>query len=359
MRFNKRIAAAVIGVMTAACLGACSAGQSGSSANADSGAETAKSEADKAEKDKSSGKVKTIRISHSQPETHPEHLACVEFKNIIEEKLGDKYKVEIYPNAVMGGSQAALEMMQSGSLEMVVAATSDLEAFNSDYLIFGLPYIFSSPEHFKTVLDNPDFMNEVYNSTTGSGIQGVSWFYAGTRSFYSKNPINSPADLKGKKIRVMSSETNVKMAEALGGAGVVMAYGEVYTGLQQGVIDVAESPQIALISHKHGEVAKYYSNDEHQIIPDMLVASTTFMNSIAPEDKTVFEDAFKECSQIERELWDEEEESVIAQAEEMGVTFLHVDKGPFEAILVPFTENIISESDSLQAKYDKIQELDK
>lgn len=119
----------------------------------------------------------------------------------------------------------------------------------------------------KTVMDNEEFMAPFYNSTTDSGIVGVSWFYAGTRSFYSKNPINSPDDLKGKKIRVMSSETNVKMAEALGGAGVVMAYSEVYTGLQQGVIDVAESPQIALVSHKHGEVAKYYANDEHQIIP--------------------------------------------------------------------------------------------
>lgn len=112
----------------------------------------------------------------------------------------------------MGGTQAALEAMKSGSLDMVVGAASDLEAFNPEYRIFGLPYVFESADHMKTVMDNEEFMAPFYNSTTDSGIVGVSWFYAGTRSFYSKNPINSPDDLKGKKIRVMSSETNVKMA---------------------------------------------------------------------------------------------------------------------------------------------------
>lgn len=354
MKFGKKVLSMLLATGMVMSLAACG-GNSDSAATTTDSSDNASAEA--ASDSAASGEVKTIRISHGQPETHPEHLGLLEFEKYIEENLGDKYQVEIYPNAIMGGTQAALEAMKSGSLDMVVGAASDLEAFNPEYRIFGLPYVFESADHMKTVMDNEEFMAPFYNSTTDSGIVGVSWFYAGTRSFYSKNPINSPDDLKGKKIRVMSSETNVKMAEALGGAGVVMAYSEVYTGLQQGVIDVAESPQIALVSHKHGEVAKYYANDEHQIIPDMVVASTDLMNSISEEDKPVFEEAFKMMSQKEREFWDESEAEVIKEAEDMGVTFEHVDKAPFQAILIPFTEEIIAEDEGLAAKYEQIKAL--
>lgn len=309
------------------------------------------------EKKASSSGKKVVRIANGQPEDHPENVALYEFKDFIEEKLGDKYEVEIYPNELMGGSAQALELMQSGSLEMVIASASNLEAFAETYKIFGLPYLFDSLESYYKVMDNEEFIEKIYNSTIDSGIQGVSWFSAGTRSFYSSQKIESPDDLKGKKIRVQSSETNVKMAEALGGAAVILSYGEVYTGLQNGVIDVAESPEIALVSHKHGEVAKYYSYDEHQIMPDMLVAAPRFMESLSDEDRAIFEEGFKMCSEAEREAWEAETEDVINKAKEMGVEFVEIDKEPFKQLLEPVAQEVLAATPSLQPLYDEIKNL--
>ena len=180
MKFGKKVLSMLLATGMVMSLAACG-GNSDSAATTTDSSDNASAEA--ASDSAASGEVKTIRISHGQPETHPEHLGLLEFEKYIEENLGDKYQVEIYPNAIMGGTQAALEAMKSGSLDMVVGAASDLEAFNPEYRIFGLPYVFESADHMKTVMDNEEFMAPFYNSTTDSGIVGVSWFYAGTRSF--------------------------------------------------------------------------------------------------------------------------------------------------------------------------------
>lgn len=359
MRSIKKWLALGMCVSLAAGLAGCSStAPSGTQGNNTASAEGSKSgESSKGSENGKASGVKTIRIANGQPEDHPENIALYAFKDFIEERLGDKYTVEIYPNELMGGSAQALELMQSGSLEMVIASTSNLEAFSNTYKIFGLPYLFDSLDSYYKVMDTEEFINKIYSSTVDSGIQGVAWFSAGTRSFYSPKKIESPADLKGKKVRVQSSDTNVKMVEALGGAAVILSYGEVYTALQNGVIDVAESPEIALVSHKHGEVAKFYSYDEHQIMPDMLVASPKFMSSLSEEEKAVFEEGFKMCSEKERVEWDVEIDAVKEKALEMGVEFVDVDKEPFKELLLPVTQKVLEENPDLKPLYDEIKQI--
>ena len=110
----------------------------------------------------------------------------------------------------------------------------------------------------------------------------VTWYNAGTRNFYAKTPINTPDDLKGKKIRVQQSPASVAMANAFGAAAAPMGFGEVYTAIQQGVIDGAENNELALTNNKHGEVAKYYTYNKHQMVPDMLVANLKFLKQLKP-----------------------------------------------------------------------------
>ena len=187
------------------------------------------------------GGKRIIRISHAQSETHPEHLGLLAFKEYVEEKLGDKYEVQIFPNELLGSAQKAIELTQTGAIDFVVAGTANLETFADVYEIFSMPYLFDSEEVYKSVMQDTEYMENIYASTDEAGFRVVTWYNAGTRNFYGKSPIRTPEDLKGKKIRVQQSPASVEMVKAFGAAAAPMGFGEVYTAIQQGVIDGAEN----------------------------------------------------------------------------------------------------------------------
>ena len=140
-------------------------------------------------------------------------------------------------------------------------------------------------------MNDTDYMNQIYESTDEAGFRVLTWYNAGTRNFYAKTPIHTPEDLKGMKIRVQQSPASVQMMEAFGAAASPMSFGEVYTAIQQGVIDGAENNELALTNNKHGEVAKYFSYNKHQMVPDMLIGNLKFLNSLSDEERQVFEEA--------------------------------------------------------------------
>ena len=251
----------------------------------------------------SSGK-RIIRVSHAQSETHPEHLGMLAFKEYVEEHLGDKYEVQIFPNEILGSAQKAIELTQTGAIDFVIAGTANLETFADVYEIFSMPYLFDSEEVYRSVMEDTDYMENIYKSTDEAGFRVVTWYNAGTRNFYAKTPINTPDDLKGKKIRVQQSPASVDMVNAFGAAAAPMGFGEVYTAIQQGVIDGAENNELALTNNKHGEVAKYYTYNKHQMVPDMLVANLKFLNSLRPEELQVFKEAAALSTEVELVEWD-------------------------------------------------------
>lgn len=223
------------------------------------------------------GGKRIIRVALSQSETHPEYTGMEKFKEVVEEKLGDKYEVQIYPNELLGGQTKAIELTQTGAIDFVVAGTPNLEIFADVYEVFSMPYLFTSEEAYFASMNDTDYMEKVYESTDDTGLRVMTWFNVGSRNFYAKKPINTPDDLKGLKMRVQQSPASVKMANAFGAAASPMSFGEVYTAIQQGVIDGAENNELALTENKHGEVAKYYSYTMHQIIPDVLIANLKFL----------------------------------------------------------------------------------
>lgn len=302
------------------------------------------------------GGKRIIRVSHAQSETHPEHLGLLAFKEYVEEKLGDKYEVQIFPNELLGSAQKAIELTQTGAIDFVVAGTANLETFADVYEIFSMPYLFDSEEVYKSVMQDTEYMENVYASTDEAGFRVVTWYNVGTRNFYGKSPIRTPEDLKGKKIRVQQSPASVEMVKAFGAAAAPMGFGEVYTAIQQGVIDGAENNELALTNNKHGEVAKYYSYNKHQMVPDMLVANLKFLNSLSPEDYQVFKEAAALSTEVEMEEWDKSiEEAKKIATDEMGVEFIDVDVEAFKEKVLPLHESMLQENEKIRDLYDHIQ----
>lgn len=303
-----------------------------------------------------SGK-RIIRISHAQSETHPEHLGLLALKQYVEERLGDKYEVQIFPNEILGSAQKAIELTQTGAIDFVVAGTANLETFAGVYEIFSMPYLFDSEAVYKSVMQDTDYMQKIYSSTDEAGFRVVTWYNAGTRNFYAKTPIRTPDDLKGKKIRVQQSPASVSMVNAFGAAAAPMGFGEVYTAIQQGVIDGAENNELALTNNKHGEVAKYYTYNKHQMVPDMLVANLKFLNSLSPEEYQIFEEAAELSTQVEMAEWDKSiEEAKKTATEDMGVEFIDVDIEPFKQKVLPLHEKMLKENPKIADLYNHIQE---
>ena len=303
----------------------------------------------------SSGK-RIIRVSHAQSETHPEHLGMLAFKEYVEERLGDKYEVQIFPNEILGSAQKAIELTQTGAIDFVVAGTANLETFADVYEIFSMPYLFDSEDVYKTVMEDSDYMEQVYESTDEAGFRVVTWYNAGTRNFYAKTPIRTPEDLKGKKIRVQQSPASVSMVNSFGAAAAPMGFGEVYTAIQQGVIDGAENNELALTNNKHGEVAKYYSYNKHQMVPDMLVANLKFLEGLSPEEYQVFKDAAALSTEVEMKEWDKSiEEAKKIASEDMGVEFIDVDVDAFKEKVLPLHEKMLNDNPKIRSFYEYIQ----
>lgn len=304
-----------------------------------------------------SGK-RIIRIAHVQSETHPVHLGLVAFEEYVEKELGDKYDVQIFPNELLGAQVKTVELCQTGAVDYTVASISILESFDDIYEIFNLPYLFNSEEHYHSVMENDDIIKPIFTSTESSGFEAVTWYDAGARNFYTvKKAVMSPDDLKGLKIRVQQSATNVKMMELFNAAATPMSFGEVYTALQQSVIDGAENNELALINNKHGEVAKFYSYNKHQMVPDILIANTKMLDSLPPGDREVFDTAADISNMVQRESWSKAVEEAKKEAESMGVKFFYPDTEPFREKMLPLHRTVIENNDKLPEIYKAIESL--
>lgn len=299
-----------------------------------------------------------VRIGHNQSVNHPSHLGLTAFQEFINEKLGDKYDVQVYPSELLGSQTEMVQLTQTGAIDFVIASNAILETFNINYGIFNLPYLFSSAEAYHAAMDDTSITDPIFLATENAGFIAVTWLDAGTRNFYTvKKPINTPADLKGLKIRVQQSPTNIEMMRLLGGSATPMGFGDVYTALQSNIIDGAENNEMALTDNGHGDVCKYYSYDMHQMVPDILLGNYAFLESLSEEERAIFEEGFRILNQVQREEWTKAVAAAKDRAEnEQGVEFIYPDTAPFQEACTPLHEKIISGNETLEAIYAKIQE---
>lgn len=299
-----------------------------------------------------------VRIGHNQSTQHPSHIGLTAFQEYINSELGDKYVVEVYPSELLGSQTDMVQLTQTGAIDFCIASNSILETFSENYSIFNLPYLFGSQEAYHAAMDDPEVTDPIFESTVQAGFTSVTWLDAGTRNFYTiDKPINSPEDLKGLKIRVQQSPTNIEMMRLLGGSATPMGFGEVYTALQSGIIDGAENNELALRDNGHGDICKYYSYDMHQMIPDLLIGNNAFLEGLSEEERAIFEEGFKILNQTQREAWVEGvEDSINNAVNNQGVEFIYPDTKPFQDAVLPLHESVLSSIPAIQPVYDMIQE---
>ncbi|WP_218822479.1 MULTISPECIES: TRAP transporter substrate-binding protein [Maribacter] len=273
--------------------------------------------------------TKTIRLGHGLDVSHSVHKAMVKMGEDLLERSGGRLKLEIYPSQQLGTERECLELLQIGSLDMTKVSVGVLENFAPKTRVLGLPFLFRDRQHSFNVLDGP-IGQMLLNEGEKYWLKGLGYYDAGSRSFYTMNkPIEKPADLEGEKIRVMESVTAVNMVKALGGSPTPISWGELYTSLQQGVVDGAENNPPSFYLSRHYEVCKYYSLDEHTVLPDVLLIGTYVWNKLSQQEQMWLSQAVKESVKYQRILWAEAEAEALREVQKAGVVVSRPDKTLF------------------------------
>jgi tripartite ATP-independent transporter DctP family solute receptor len=297
--------------------------------------------------------VRKIKIGHGLDLTHPVHLAMEFLAERVAEKSNGKIEITVYPSQQLGTERECLELLQIGSLGMTKVSSSVLEGFVPIYKIFSLPFIFNNEEHKFKVFES-ELGQELLRSTEKYWLRGLCFYDAGSRSFYTKEkPVLTPTDLKGLKIRTQESATSVKMVNALGGSATPISWGELYTALQQGVVDGAENNPPSFYTSRHYEVCKYYSLNEHTSVPDVLLISTIIWDDLTDQEKKWIQEAANESYEHEKKLWQASTKEALDKVQEAGVKIYYPDKEPFQKEV----EGLIEEFKSEPEVYNLIQEI--
>lgn len=340
MRHRKNTAVIAGAAAATLLLAACGGGDGDSAADASTGSGGGSSEG------------QTMRLALNQTEEHPSYIALDNFGSYLEENTGG-WGIDVFPNETLGAQAEALQLVSDGSVDMAIVSGTQLENLNKDFVVFNLPKVFDDVEHQMSVIHDPEITGDLFSSLEESNnITVLGGFTQGARSIYtSDGPVETPADLAGKKIRVQESELHIAMAEALGGAGTPMAYGELYTGLQSGVVDAAENNEVSYFTQRHYEVAPYWSYTNHLVGLDYLIINTDLLNSMSEEDRAAFDEGWTAAYEEHTQLWADATQEAIEGATAGGATFTEVDDAAFAEPLEALAAEFIT-TESQQALYD-------
>lgn len=270
-----------------------------------------------------------LRIGHTLDPNHTVHRAMLLLADRVEQLSAGQMQVLVYSGGQLGSERELIEMLQIGSLAMAKVSASPLESFVPAMKVFNLPYVFRDDAHYKQVLDSA-LGQEILELLQPARLMGLGYYDAGSRSFYSvERPINAPQDLAGLKIRVQQSATAVNMVRALGGAATPVAWGELYSALQQGVVDGAENNPPSFYLSGHYEICRYYTLDEHTSVPDVLVIGTQAWDKLNPTQRGWLRQAVAESVTYQRELWRQESREALEAVAAAGVEIIYPDKSTF------------------------------
>ncbi|MEM9142464.1 MAG: TRAP transporter substrate-binding protein [Bacteroidota bacterium] len=297
---------------------------------------------------------KVLYFAHSLPTTHPVHMGILDMQQFLDEKSGGKLQIKIFPDGQLGTEREVLELLQIGSVAMTKVSAASMSNFAPEYQILGIPYLFRDGQHLFDVLEG-EVGQELLASGTEFLLRGLCFYDAGSRSFYTKEkPVNSPADLKGLKIRVMNDQISVDMVNTLGASATPMAYGELYTALQQNVVDGAENNIPSFVTSNHYEVCKYYAFDQHTMVPDVVVIGTKFWDTLSEQEKQWLQAAANESVERQKQYWKETVEENMKVLKKAQVEFIYPEKEPFALKSGPVMERLLQDP-KLSRYINKIQ----
>ena len=295
-----------------------------------------------------------LTLSHGLAEDHAVHIALTAFAQDVQEQSGGSINIEIFPNGVLGSETDNITQIRAGALDMVKVSASTLGNFQNEWNVLSVPYVFNDQEHYYNVMDG-EIAQDLYQLTADKGFMGLTWMDSGARSFYTADrAIRTPSDLKGLRIRTMDSQMAIDMMDALGGSATVMGYSDIYTGMQQGVIDGAENNVTAM--RDHADVTQYYCFDEHTRIPDILLISTDTWNAMSDHQREIMTTCAQKMTEDYKGAWIEFENEVLATAEEKGVELVRdVDTAAFQEACQSIYDDLAAESPDVYAYVERIQ----
>jgi tripartite ATP-independent transporter DctP family solute receptor len=296
-----------------------------------------------------------LRSSDTHPDGYPTVEGVKYFGELLKERTDGRYSVEVYHSSQLGQESDTLEQVRTGVIDLNRTSMGPWNGLIPETTIPSLPYIFRSVDHARKVMNGP-IGDEILAAFEPHGVIGLAFYDGGARSFYnSQKPIQSVEDLKGMKFRVMQSDIFVDMVAALGASATPMPYGEVYTGIETGVIDGAENNFPSYDTAKHSEVAKYFSLDEHLIVPEVLVMSKLSWDRLSPEDQAIVKQAAKDSVQKQWELWDAQVAKSREAVEAAGSSINEPDKQAFIDAMKPVYDKHVTDP-KLQDLVKRIQE---
>jgi tripartite ATP-independent transporter DctP family solute receptor len=299
--------------------------------------------------------TKVLYLAHSLPQSHPVHKGILEFQKALDKKSKGTLKVKIFPDAQLGSEREVLELLQIGSVAATKVSAATLSNFVPEYHLLGIPYLFRDKQHQFDVLEG-EIGKSILEKGSKFWLRGLCYYDAGSRSFYtSSKAIRTPDDLKGLKIRVMNNQMAINMVNAMGGSATPLAYGELYTAIQQGVVDGAENNPPSFVSSNHYEISKYYTLDQHSAVPDVLLIGTKYWDKLSDDEKKWVQEAADESSQAQKKFWNDSVEESMKTAREAGVEIIIPDKSLFAEKSKSVLEEFVKENPEMEKIVNQIK----
>lgn len=278
-----------------------------------------------------------IRAGHVNPPGEPAHEAWNLFEKIMEERLGDRVDVQIFPQGQLGGERDLIEQVQVGTLDMTAPSAGPLANYNKELLVLNLPYIFASEDEMWQVLDGDIGGRLIESTLEKADILILDWWSTGVRHMFTDDtPIRTPDDMAGMKIRVMENPVFIDSFQALGALPTPLPYPAVYESIQTGIVKGAENDSSGYRNMNFFEVAPYYSLTSHLIITKPLLVNPDFYNSLPDDVREVFDECVDEATDYQRTLFKTNFEKDVEWLEAQGVTVTeNVEIDKFRAKMTP------------------------
>ena len=284
-----------------------------------------------------SAQTMVLKAADVHPAGYPNVVAVESMGKKLEAATNGRLKIQTFPGGVLGGEKEMIEQTQVGAINILRTSLGPVGTVVPEVNVFNLPFIFRSQEHARAVIDGPigdELLAKV--SASPAKLVAIGWMDGGARSLYTKKPVRTPADLKGQKVRMMGNPLFVDTMNAMGGNGISMGYGEVFTALQTGVVDGAENNAPSYFTSNHYNTgAKYYTQTNHLIIPELLVVSKATWDKLSKDDQALLKKFGREAQMEQRALWDKSVAENTAKLKSAGVEFITVDNKPFYEATAP------------------------
>ncbi|MGN8346678.1 TRAP transporter substrate-binding protein [Pseudomonas sp. SMV71] len=271
-----------------------------------------------------------IKFADIHPAGYPTVVAEENMGKALTKETNGELTFKYFPGGVLGSEKEVVEQAQVGAIQMTRVSLGIVGPVVPDVNVFNMPFIFRDTQHMRNVIDGP-VGDEILDRITNSefGLVALAWMDGGTRNLYTKKPVRKLEDLKGMKIRVQGNPMFIETINAMGGNGIAMDTGEIFSALQTGVIDGAENNPPTMLEHNHYQNAKFYSLTGHLILPEPIVMSKITWEKLTPAQQEMVRKAAKAAQLDERALWDKKSAASEEKLKAAGVEFITVDKKPF------------------------------